>query len=135
MDNVVTSTLELDGTGRVREYVGGYSDYLRQRVAAAPAELNGNRRAAAGADKPVRETVAVRRKLGFNEKRELTQLPERIAELESKIESLNTQLADPMLYKESPDRIGTLTDELARVEAQYEAAFLRWTELEELANP
>src|SRR6478672_1571501 len=31
LDNVVTSTLVMEGDGRVSEYVGGYSDWLRQR--------------------------------------------------------------------------------------------------------
>lgn len=31
IDNVVTSTLVLEGEGRVGDYVGGYNDWLRQR--------------------------------------------------------------------------------------------------------
>ncbi|MCR6495513.1 ATP-binding cassette domain-containing protein [Thermomonas sp. S9] len=33
LDNVVTSTLVLEGDGRLGDYVGGYSDWLRQRPA------------------------------------------------------------------------------------------------------
>ena len=36
LDNVVTSTLVFEGQGRIGEYVGGYSDWMRQRRAAAP---------------------------------------------------------------------------------------------------
>jgi ABC transport system ATP-binding/permease protein len=42
LDNVVTSTLVFEGDGRVGEYVGGYSDWLRQREAAA-AKRDGRR--------------------------------------------------------------------------------------------
>src|SRR5665213_352133 len=42
LDHVVTSTLLFEGRGRVGEYVGGYTDWMRQRsaasVAAAPAK-------------------------------------------------------------------------------------------------
>ncbi|HEU0151973.1 MAG TPA: ATP-binding cassette domain-containing protein, partial [Arenimonas sp.] len=37
LDHVVTSTLALEGDGNVREYVGGYSDWIRQRPAPSPA--------------------------------------------------------------------------------------------------
>jgi ATP-binding cassette subfamily F protein uup len=36
LDNVVTSCLVFEGGGRIREYVGGYSDWLRQRPAPEP---------------------------------------------------------------------------------------------------
>ena len=36
LDNVVTSTLVMEGEGRIGEYVGGYSDWVRQRRAPAP---------------------------------------------------------------------------------------------------
>src|SRR5690606_10359523 len=36
LDNVVTSTLVFEGDGHVGEYVGGYSDWVRQRPARSP---------------------------------------------------------------------------------------------------
>lgn len=36
MDNVVTSMLAFEGEGRVREYVGGYTDWIRQGVNCLP---------------------------------------------------------------------------------------------------
>src|SRR5271154_1117233 len=36
LDNVVTSTLVFEGGGEVNEYVGGYSDWLRQRRVKSP---------------------------------------------------------------------------------------------------
>ena len=36
LNNVVTSTLVLEGEGRVKEYAGGYDDWLRQRPEVPP---------------------------------------------------------------------------------------------------
>ncbi|MFO7647106.1 ATP-binding cassette domain-containing protein, partial [Halomonas campaniensis] len=41
MDNVVTSVLAFEGEGRVREYVGGYSDWVRQGGKLPPAPWEG----------------------------------------------------------------------------------------------
>ena len=38
LNNVVTSTLVFESDGRVREYVGGYDDWLRQATPISPAE-------------------------------------------------------------------------------------------------
>ena len=43
LDNVVTSTLVFEGGGKVNEYVGGYSDWLRQRKVAGAARRRARR--------------------------------------------------------------------------------------------
>src|SRR6476659_8828324 len=74
LDHVVTSTLVMEGDGRVGEYVGGYSDWLRQggrpatafaqpKPARTPAVPPSVQPAAAPAPAPAR------RKLGFKETR------------------------------------------------------------------
>ena len=69
LNNVVTSTLVLEGDGRVGEYAGGYDDWLRQRPAAAdgeaptPVEKAGARSGAqrvGAADRPRRLTFKER---------------------------------------------------------------------------
>src|SRR5690606_590667 len=89
LDNVVTSTLVLEGGGRLGEYVGGYGDWLRQRPAAgravqpsAPEPATSAPAAAAAAPAPA---APQRRKLGYREARELEQLPARIERLETEI--------------------------------------------------
>ena len=42
LDNVVTSTLVFEGQGRIREYIGGYEDWLRQGGTLAPSTLQGH---------------------------------------------------------------------------------------------
>jgi ATP-binding cassette subfamily F protein uup len=129
LDRVVTSTLVLEGEGRVGEYVGGYTDWLRQRTApkaAAPASRDEAPRpsAAQAAAKPRR------RKLGYKDQRELAALPDRIEALEQEIAALQAQLADPALYREGPEAAQELRVALASSEAALEQAFERWEALE-----
>src|SRR5690606_12335148 len=92
LDNVVTSTLVMQdgGEGRIGEYVGGYSDWLRQKSSAVPALATasqgraGTRPTASAAAAPA-PAPAPRRKLGFKEARELEQLPARIEALEGRM--------------------------------------------------
>ena len=129
LDNVVTSTLVLEGSGRVGEYVGGYSDWLRQREA-----INGDKRASVKNSAGREKSSADRLRLGFNQKRELEALPARIETLEEEVGQLHTRLGDPALYRQDGSEIAAVRDALARTEAELEACYARWTELEALAG-
>ena len=74
LNNVVTSTLVFEERGRVREYVGGYDDWLRQ----APPKVEPKPKAA---PKPKREKPAGSRKITFHEQREMEALPGNIERL------------------------------------------------------
>ena len=95
VDNVVTSTLVLEGEGRVGEYVGGYQDWLRQRApSAAPKSDAGPAKTEAARSSPTRK------RLGYMEQRELDRLPERVEALEQALEQAQTKLTDPNLYRQ-----------------------------------
>jgi ATP-binding cassette subfamily F protein uup len=128
LDNVVTSCLAFEGDGRIQEYVGGYSDWLRQRPAAGFA----SREPAPQADKsPASKALhaASRTKLSYKDQRELDALPARIEVLEQEQVWLHARLADPGAYadtaaaKDLRARLKTLQVELA-------AACARWELLE-----
>ena len=126
LDRVVTSTLVLEGEGRVGEYVGGYTDWLRQRTAPKVT-------ASASTEEPPRPSAAPKpkqKKLGYKDQRELAALPERIEALEQEIAALQAQLADPALYREGPEAAQELREALASSEAALEQAFERWEALE-----
>ena len=82
VDNVVTSTLAFEGGGRVFEYVGGYTDWLRQRRAPAARGNAAPRRRPAPARRGPRRRRAT--KLSFKEQRELEALPAQIEALEAR---------------------------------------------------
>jgi ABC transport system ATP-binding/permease protein len=123
IDNVVTSTLVFEGEGRVREYVGGYEDWLRQRpVAAAP---EGKRAATPAAPPPPGP-----RKASYREQQELLALPDRIAALESEQQRLNAAVGSPDFYKEPGDSISRTMARLEAIEQELLEAYARWDELD-----
>ena len=128
LDNVVSSTLVLSGDGRVKEYVGGYSDVMRQQRKAAQATAP-PKPPAAPAPKP---TARARRKLSYHEQRELDALPAQIGALEAEQATLYTRLADPAFYQEKgPDAAAEVQARLATIGTDLETAYERWETLEE----
>jgi ATP-binding cassette subfamily F protein uup len=131
LDNVVTSTLVMEGEGRIGDYVGGYSDWLRQRRpegSASPAVD-----ASASATVPAPPAAAAggkQRKPSFKVARELEELPVRIEALESRIAMLATVAQDPDLYRGGGDAIANHQADVARVQAELDAAYARWDMLE-----
>jgi ABC transport system ATP-binding/permease protein len=123
LNNVVTSSIVFED-GLVREYVGGYDEWLRQRpVAAVESALDKPRK-----QKTTREPV---RKLTFGEKRELEVLPQQIEDFETERQALHEQLSDPATYQNGRG-IGSLKERLETVEEALEAGYERWSFLEEI---
>ncbi|BEH11082.1 ATP-binding cassette domain-containing protein [Geobacter sulfurreducens subsp. ethanolicus] len=132
LNNVVTSTLVLSGDGQVREYVGGYDDWLRQAAAETPAAKQQPAKASADTSAKTRERNEKPRKLSFKEERELEALPEWIHQLEEEQERLHATLADPEFYRGAGAEVAALNTRLAELEGELETAYARWEELESL---
>ncbi|TDI22407.1 MAG: ATP-binding cassette domain-containing protein [Acidobacteria bacterium] len=135
LDNIVSSTLVFEGGGRVREYVGGYEDWLRQRPAAAAGERSGRRRSgrgAAGATEAALAAVPVTEtpRLSYHEQRELAALPQRIEGLEDDAGQLNETVAGPHFYRESADTIKTTLARQEQLQAELAQSYARWETLE-----
>jgi ABC transport system ATP-binding/permease protein len=135
LDNVVTSTLVFDGGGRIDEYVGGYSDSMRQRAerrAAAPGASTPAATAptATASARPLPASRSKPRKLSFNEQRELKSLPAVIERLEAEQTLLQSSLSDPALFRERPADARTAAARLQELVAELEAAYARWARLE-----
>ncbi|WP_434212012.1 ATP-binding cassette domain-containing protein [[Pseudomonas] boreopolis] len=132
LDNVVTSTLVMEGEGRIGEYVGGYSDWLRQRSAPAvarPAEKPASPAPAPAVAKAA-EPAAGKRKLSYKEQRELEQLPARIETLEGDIAALTESMNDPAFFARDGAAVTADTQKLAVLQAELDAAYARWSELD-----
>ena len=128
LDNVVTSTLVLEGDGRVGEYVGGYSDWLRQRPQAR--EEAEEKKADERRERPAKK--ARPKKRSYKENRELEVLPAQIEALESEQRSLHSKLSDPDFYKQAGDEVAAVRERLEALEGELETAYARWEELESL---
>jgi ABC transport system ATP-binding/permease protein len=140
LDNVVTSTIAFDGTGDVAEYVGGYADWLRQRSTSRPSGHFGDgdgrkpaNRSGGAVPAPAADQMptAVRRKLTYNEQRELSALPVRIEALEAEHARLESATASADFYKEGADAIAQTLHRIAEVEQELLDAYARIDELKE----
>ncbi|WP_420009595.1 ATP-binding cassette domain-containing protein [Xanthomonas sacchari] len=137
IDNVVTSTMVMEGDGRIGEYVGGYSDWVRQRPAApASAMAVAKASATAAATTPVAATAAAplpapaKRKLSYKDARELEQLPARIEALEQQVAALTEAMTDPAFYQRDAAAVNAHTQALSQAQADLDAAYARWSELD-----
>jgi ATP-binding cassette subfamily F protein uup len=129
LDAVVTSTLVFEGQGGVKEYAGGYADWVRQRPAPVHAAVAPRPVATAAAkpDKPKK------RKLTFKEGKELEALPDRIASLEGERDAALSLLADPSVLRDGRRVLG-IHATLAKLEDDLLAAMTRWEALETIAS-
>ncbi len=129
LDNVVTSTLVFEGDGVLREYVGGYQDWLQQRVQVPLARPNSHRdNETAAAEKTPAANKS--RKLSYREQRELDNLPEKIELLETEQESLQAQIGDSGFYQQDKQQIVDILQRLETLQQELEQSYLRWEELE-----
>jgi ABC transport system ATP-binding/permease protein len=143
IDNVVTSTLVLEGNGHVGEYVGGYSDWLRQRPDAGGARANaadGRRSLVSATSTPspdpsleaegLSSASRQKRKLSYKEARELEQLPARIEALETEIASRTQAMQDPAFFRQDNFAIAAANAALAALQGELDAAYARWQALD-----
>jgi ATP-binding cassette subfamily F protein uup len=127
VDNVVTSTIVFEGDGVVKEYVGGYEDWLRQRTTAT----TGGRAVA----QPSSRTAAPKipssgGKLSYRERLEFEELPARIEALEAEQRTLSERIAHSAFYKESPDAIAAALERLEGIDRDLASLYERWDALD-----
>ena len=124
LNNIVTSTFVLEGQGKVKEYAGGYDDWLVQRkdVEDLRGEKPANKKASRlKKPKPV--------KLTYNQEREIEKLTCVIEKLEKQIVSLHKKMAEPVFYKQDGKIIAKTKTKLNGLESELANAYSRWEEL------
>jgi ATP-binding cassette subfamily F protein uup len=129
LNNVVTSTLVLEGDGCVKEYAGGYDDWLRQRPPKASPAVE----PAARKVEPAKPAASARprvRRLTYKEQRELEALPARIEELEAALSELHQVMAAPAFYRQPPAEIVQTKTRSQALETELAEAYQRWEQLE-----
>lgn len=131
LDNVVTSTLVFEGQGELNEYVGGYTDWLRQRKPARATVAAGVAPAAlppAPASAPM--AAQKTRKRPFKEHQELVAVPAKIAQLEGEQTELQALVSDPEFFRKNPVDAAATLKRLEALAAELESVYARWDVLE-----
>ena len=124
LNNVVTNSIVFDD-GDIKEYDGGYDDWIRQRASSAPkATAKAEKKAERGKAKPQKA------KLSFKEKKELEELPAKIENLETEISQLHSAMADASFYQQPNQKIVQTQAQLKSLEEELSVAFERWELLE-----
>ncbi|MGA1002434.1 MAG: ATP-binding cassette domain-containing protein, partial [Litorivicinaceae bacterium] len=130
LDSVVTGIWSFDPDHKLREYVGGYSDWIRQRPKASePTDHT-------VAEKTVSQDIKQQapKKLAFHEKREYDALGADIEQLEIEIKALEDAMATPDFFQSNPEHAALETTRYQSLQAELEVKFLRFMELDERAN-
>ena len=128
LNNVVTQVYAFEGEGVVREYAGGYDDYLVQR--AAGARQGTTTPAGAQSLEPANPAREKKSRMSFNEMRELENLPAAIEAMEEELANVQARLGDPSLYAAAPQEVKTLAARQVELNAAIETAMARWEALE-----
>ncbi len=131
MDNVVTSTLAFEGGGVVREYVGGYQDWLRQGggFGKAQSPTAGAGKSDAALEKPAASKP--QKKRSYKLQREIDQLPGKIDKLEAEQLAWQEKVSAPDFYQQEQSEINDGLEAMAAIEKELEACYERWLELSE----
>jgi ATP-binding cassette subfamily F protein uup len=136
LDQTVTSTLWLDGSGSVQEHIGGYSDWQRYQAAASLPPKTNSKAVSENSATPQSNSPTTppqsSRKLNYKEQRELDALPQLIETLEGLQAELQRSIAAPEFYKGTQEQIARTLEELAQTDAELQSAYDRWEEIEAL---
>lgn len=122
LNNVVSSTIVFEGNGVLKTYVGGYDDWLDQRIKPEPI------RPKQTPSSPAQKTN--KRKLSNRERDELKTLPATIEKLETEFEQLQIQMSDPAFYRQKKVDISAANQRAESLPQELEKAYQRWEELD-----
>jgi ATP-binding cassette subfamily F protein uup len=130
IDSVATSCLVMEGEGRIGEYIGGYSDAVRQSRRASGKLQTPVRPASVKAPEHSPVALPAKKKLTYKDARELEALPALIERLESEVAAHTERMQQPDFYQQTADRINAHTKLLADVQSELDHAYGRWAELD-----
>lgn len=135
VDNVVTQCWFFEDQGRIGIYAGGYTDALQQQAQSMSAQVTNSKSHESVKNDPIpTKTEKKKVKLSYNEQRELAQLPNKIEELETAIADLQAQIGHSDFFNQPHEVTSPILQSLADKEAELEAVFERWEQLEALTQ-
>jgi ATP-binding cassette subfamily F protein uup len=132
LNNIVTSTLAVDGSGQVTETVGGYDEWLRQNESAKVEEKPRVKSVEEKTEGQAKKPSYKEKREAESQKKELAELPARIENLEAEIHNLTAEMALPSFYQQDSAEITREVDHLKELQDELAQAYHRWEELERL---
>lgn len=137
LNNIITTSLVMEGDGQVGEYVGGFDDWQRQKaekeVDKKTVQIDKIKTNGQGAVFKETRRLTYKEKRELEEqKKELTEMPERIEKLETEQHNLSLEISQPAFYQQSSDAITQAMSRLNELNLQLEESYRRWAELEKL---
>ncbi|WOG30324.1 ATP-binding cassette domain-containing protein [Endozoicomonas sp. 8E] len=135
LDNVVSSTLVFQPDGRIKEYVGGFEDWLRQggEVSDLVAEPQTSKPEKKAEPDIQSRSEPKKKKLSYKLQRELDALPGELEKLEEELIQLEETIADPAFYQSDQEVVQTTLARLEAVNQDIEQKMERWEELENMS--
>lgn len=157
LDNIADRIFAFDAEGHLRQYEGGYTDYLETKKAreAAKMEVSANAddlakqgmsskagdtvgaaadtqtNASGSTTKDWKQNRPVKLKFTYKEQREYETIDDEIAKLEAKVSALD---ADILANATNSGKLNELTKEKAQAEQELEEKMDRWVYLNDLAE-
>ena len=122
LNNVVGSTVVMEGNGIIEQYAGGYDDYLLQKQDA----LNKTGKTKTKQSKKADDTP--KKKLTYKQQQELDKLPQKIEKVEIEIAEIQLKLSDPEFFQQDESQDALIR--LSRLEADLERYYDKWSALE-----
>ena len=140
MDNVVTSTMIFSESGKVVEYVGGYSDWVRKGGSLSESEKiskkdKGNSSKIKARDNEANSSLSIETKkeiISYKEQRELQNLPKSIEKLEATKNRLEKLISASDFYNNENLMIQKTLKDLSDLQTKLDTTYQRWEELENL---
>ena len=130
LDNVITSGLVFEADGSIQEYVGGYSDWIRQGKELAEID-NPNEKKNSQLERKKSSHEQQPKKLAYKEQRKLEQLPSDIERLETIVAELEEQVSAIDFYSQNHAEVDKVLTQLAENKETLDQAIECWAELEQ----
>lgn len=132
LDRLVTSTIVMEGNADVREYPGGYSDYIRQRKNRIDGPKKNKETKVRSETKASSQADTKKKKLSYKHQYALDTLPKEIEQINNRIKVLEQKLLEPDLYNKNADAFHQATTDLEKLAIDLAKKEDQWLELEML---
>ncbi len=132
LDQVVTSTLVMEGDGKIGEYIGGYTDWQLQyqdKTTKSDA-IKSTHKTSVSAQETETRSATNRQKMSYKEKREWENLPAEIERLEQAIAEITQQMGEADFYQQEATAIQTVIKNMEGLQQALDNAYERWMTLE-----